>query len=206
MIALFQQGGFVMWPLFLVAVAAFYLIFLKGFQLFKLARYYKKSSVTEEVRNAIRDQHFKQATSLLTFNGPSEKILQKGVEYLEARFSEDAIRDRLEVIYDNEIHELESGLSTLLILGEIMPMLGLLGTVSGMIHVFKAITAYGAGDAQALAGGISEALLTTEVGLVLAIPTMFCYTLLQAKVDYLAKVMRYSGSMVVIVSRLINKK
>ena len=57
-----------------------------------------------------------------------------------------------------------------------MPMLGLLGTVAGMIHVFEAISAYGTSDAQSMAAGISEALLTTETGLVLAIPILFFYS------------------------------
>lgn len=158
------------------------------------------------MRHLAKEKDFEAARQLLKNDGPTEKILGKGIHYLEEQFSEDAIKDRLEMIYEDEVHQLESGLPIILILGEIMPMLGLLGTVSGMIQVFKAITAYGTGDAQALASGISEALLTTEVGLVLAIPTMFCYTLLNSQIDVLAKQMRHAGAAIVTISRVINKK
>jgi biopolymer transport protein ExbB len=112
----------------------------------------------------------------------------------------------LELIYEDEIQKLDKHLSTLQILGEIMPMLGLLGTVSGMIHVFKAISVFGTGNAQALASGISEALLTTETGLVLAIPTMFVYTLFNNQVEKQAKLLREAAGVIITSSRVIKKK
>ena len=201
-----EKGGPIMWPLIIAAIAATYLIIYKSLHIVKLSKYYKKDDTIEEVRLLTRKKKYEDAKELLDHDGPCEKILSKGVDYIEEKFPEDAIKDRLEMIYEEEIHTLEKGLPIILILGEIMPMLGLLGTVSGMIQVFKAITTYGTGDAQALAGGISEALLTTEVGLVLAIPTMFCYTLLNSEIDSITKQMRQAGSTIVTVSRVINKK
>ena len=61
------------------------------------------------------------------------------------------------------------------------PLLGLLGTVTGMIIVFQAITIYGAGDPKAMAGGISSALVTTVLGLLVAIPVLLLHTLLHSK-------------------------
>ena len=77
---------------------------------------------------------------------------------------------------------LERGLGTIAIIAAVAPLLGLLGTVSGMIKTFKLMTIFGAGDASAVSGGISEALVTTELGLVVAIPALLLHASLQRKV------------------------
>ena len=69
-----------------------------------------------------------------------------------------------------ETPRLERGLSTLRVLTVVAPLLGLLGTVTGMIETFQMITLFGAGDPRIMAGGISEALVTTMLGLTVAIP------------------------------------
>jgi biopolymer transport protein ExbB len=74
-----------------------------------------------------------------------------------------------------------SGLSVLKIFSMVAPLMGLLGTVTGMIIVFQAITIYGAGDPKAMAGGISSALVTTVLGLTVAIPTLLLHTILNGK-------------------------
>jgi biopolymer transport protein ExbB len=70
-------------------------------------------------------------------------------------------------------------------LAAIAPLLGLLGTVTGMINTFHVITYYGTGDPRMMSGGISEALVTTMLGLSVAIPIMLCHTLLSGKVENL---------------------
>ena len=77
--------------------------------------------------------------------------------------------------------KIQSGLSLLKIIAMVAPLLGLLGTVTGMIIVFQAITIYGAGDPKAMAGGISSALVTTVLGLTVAIPTLLMHTMLYGK-------------------------
>jgi biopolymer transport protein ExbB len=84
------------------------------------------------------------------------------------------------------VHDLERYLSTLGSVAAIAPLLGLLGTVIGMIKVFSAIQLAGIGNAPALAGGISEALITTAAGLSVAIPALFCHRFLVRKIDELA--------------------
>ncbi len=81
--------------------------------------------------------------------------------------------------------ELERFLNTLGTISLITPLLGLLGTVIGMIKVFTAITAQGLGNANELAGGISEALITTAAGLAVGIPALMFYRYFQRKVDEL---------------------
>lgn len=83
------------------------------------------------------------------------------------------------------IHELERYLNTLGTIAAVSPLLGLLGTVTGMIRTFSAITSGVAGDPAALAGGISEALITTEAGLMVAIPALIGYRYLRGRVEAL---------------------
>jgi biopolymer transport protein ExbB len=84
-----------------------------------------------------------------------------------------------------ELPRLERFLPTLNIMGEIAPLLGLLGTVTGMISTFHVITLYGTGDPRMMSGGISEALVTTMLGLAVAIPIMLVHTFLSRRVDHI---------------------
>jgi biopolymer transport protein ExbB len=84
-----------------------------------------------------------------------------------------------------ELPGLERFLSILAVLGAVAPLLGLLGTVTGMIDTFRAITLHGTGDPRMLSGGISEALITTELGLMVAIPIMILHTILSRRVDHI---------------------
>lgn len=94
-------------------------------------------------------------------------------------------RDDMELRIDEallqEVPRLESGLSLLKLLAAVAPLLGLLGTVTGMIGTFQSITLFGTGDPKLMAGGISQALITTVLGLCVAIPLLFCHTLLAAR-------------------------
>ena len=84
---------------------------------------------------------------------------------------------------------IQRGLSLLKIIAMVAPLLGLLGTVTGMIIVFQAITIYGAGDPKAMAGGISSALVTTVLGLIVAIPTLLMHTLLSTRAKRLLHIL-----------------
>ena len=109
------------------------------------------------------------------------KVIMAGVEArdLDRYDMENALQERIL----REIPRLERFLSTLGVLAGIAPLLGLLGTVAGMIDTFHVITYFGTGDPRMMSGGISEALVTTMLGLSAAIPLMLCHTLLSRKVD-----------------------
>lgn len=98
-------------------------------------------------------------------------------------------RDRvvmIEAIEDagrHVMHDLERYLNTLATIASISPLLGLLGTVTGMIRTFRAITVAGVGNPSAMAGGIAEALITTAAGLIVAIPALVAYRYLRGRVD-----------------------
>jgi biopolymer transport protein ExbB len=97
--------------------------------------------------------------------------------------SRDLIKEAVEDTGRHVVHELERFLNTLGTIAGISPLLGLLGTVIGMIKVFSAILVHGVGDANQLAGGISEALITTAAGLTVAIPSFFCYRYFKGKIN-----------------------
>jgi biopolymer transport protein ExbB len=88
-----------------------------------------------------------------------------------------------------EIPKIERGLVTLAILAAIAPMLGLLGTVSGMIETFQSITLFGTGDPKLMSGGISQALVTTELGLAVAIPILVIHSALSSKSNRLIQIL-----------------
>jgi biopolymer transport protein ExbB len=93
-------------------------------------------------------------------------------ETLELKLSEGILK---------ETPSLESGLTLLKIIAAIAPLMGLLGTVTGMIVTFQAITIFGTGDPKAMAGGISGALVTTVLGLLVAIPTVLMHTIVNGR-------------------------
>ena len=93
------------------------------------------------------------------------------------------MKESVEEVGRHVIYELGRYLNTLGTIAAIAPLLGLLGTVIGMIKVFAAITAHGVGEASVLAGGISEALITTAAGLSVAIPTLMFYRYFRSRVE-----------------------
>ncbi|QBQ53621.1 MotA/TolQ/ExbB proton channel family protein [Nitrosococcus wardiae] len=96
-----------------------------------------------------------------------------------------------------EIPRLERGLPTLAILAAIPPLLGLLGTVTGMIETFQSITLFGTGDPKLMSGGISEALVTTELGLAVAIPILLIHSGLSSKSNRLVQVLDEESAAIV---------
>jgi biopolymer transport protein ExbB len=114
---------------------------------------------------------------------PLGQILAAGIT--SHRRGRDVMKESIEEVANHVVHELERYLNTLGTVAAITPLIGLLGTVIGMIKVFTAIQLEGTGNAAVLAGGISEALITTAAGLTVAIPSLFFYRYFQRKVDEL---------------------
>ncbi|MDH5465396.1 MAG: MotA/TolQ/ExbB proton channel family protein, partial [Thiovulaceae bacterium] len=93
----------------------------------------------------------------------------------------DQMELRIEEFLSRSKTRLESGLAMIKLLAAVSPLMGLLGTVTGMIATFSAITLFGTGDPKLMAGGISQALITTVEGLIVAIPLLFAYTMLNSR-------------------------
>ena len=112
---------------------------------------------------------------------PVPRVLLAGIQVKD--MGREHMESALQEAILGEIPRLERFLSTLGILAAIAPLLGLLGTVTGMINTFHTITLYGTGDPRMMSGGISEALITTMLGLAVAIPVMLCHTVLSRAVE-----------------------
>jgi biopolymer transport protein ExbB len=116
---------------------------------------------------------------------PARHILEQGIAFVKE--NPGASRDDLEEsLYERYLEAgppLQRGLPIIAIAAATAPLLGLLGTVTGMMETFRLITVFGSGDARQLASGISEALITTEYGLVVAIPALILHALLSRKVQ-----------------------
>lgn len=117
----------------------------------------------------------------LAADSPLGRILATGLA--NASHGRDIMKESIEEVASQVVHDLERFLNTLGTVAAITPMLGLLGTVVGMIDVFSAIMMHGAGDTALLAGGISKALITTAAGLSVAIPAMFFHRFFVRRVE-----------------------
>lgn len=116
-------------------------------------------------------------------NSPLGRIIVAGLS--NARHGREIMKESIQETASQVIHEMERFLTALGTIAAITPLLGLLGTVIGMIKVFTEIMAQGTGNASVLAGGISEALITTAAGLAVAIPTLIFHRHFQRKIDSL---------------------
>ena len=123
----------------------------------------------------------------LRAGSPLGRILAAGL--VNQHYDRVFIKERIEEVGRHVVHDLERFLNSLGTVAAITPLLGLLGTVIGMIKVFAAITNEGVGNPTVLAGGISEALITTAVGLSVAIPTLMFYRYFRGKVERLVVTM-----------------
>ena len=119
----------------------------------------------------------------LRAGSPLGQILAVGIS--NARRGRDPMKEAIEEVAGQVIHEMERYLNTLGTVAAVSPLLGLLGTVTGMIDVFTTIAVNGTDNAALLAGGISAALITTAAGLTVAIPSLFFHRFFIRRIDEL---------------------
>ena len=122
-----------------------------------------------------------QKLAQLRTNSPLGAILAAGIA--NRGQGRDVMKESISEAASHVVHDLEKYLNSLGTVAAIAPLLGLLGTVVGMIDVFTQITTVGTGNANALAGGISEALLTTAAGLIVAIPALVMHRYYTSLID-----------------------
>lgn len=126
-----------------------------------------------------------------TFPGLIPRLVAAGLE--DTRLKPDRARKAMEDFGSEIVPQLERFLPTLDFIARVSPLLGLLGTVAGMIRTFSAIAQGGIGNPDLLAGGISQALITTAAGLTVGIVTLFFHHLLSRKVDTILNDMKYTA-------------
>jgi biopolymer transport protein ExbB len=177
-----RAGGGFMWPIILCSVAAVAIILERLWTL--QGNRVAPADLADKVWKWVEaDQLNDKLIQAIERNSPLGKLLAIG---LNNRHRPRAIlMERLEDSGRHVIQELERFLNTLGTIAAVTPLLGLLGTVMGIIHAFNAITQHGVGNPQVLSGGIGEALITTAAGLTVAIPSLIAYRFLRGKVERL---------------------
>jgi biopolymer transport protein ExbB len=175
-----RAGGPVMWPIILCSIIAAAIILARLWTL--QDKRVLPRELTAKVWHLIENNQVNEKViTALEQNSPLGRVLAAGLA--NRHRPHDVIMERLEDTGRHVIHELERFLNTLGTIAGIAPLLGLLGTVTGIIKAFNAIQEGGVGDPRALSGGIAEALITTAAGLIVAIPALFAYRYLRGKVD-----------------------
>ncbi|NKB31802.1 MAG: MotA/TolQ/ExbB proton channel family protein [Pseudomonadales bacterium] len=182
MIEIVRAGGWLMFPILLCSIVAIAIV-IERFWTLSAARISPKY-VLAQVWTWLKNNQL-DSTKLreLRLSSPLGQILAAGL--LTSKYGRTAMIDSIEQTAALVVHDMERYLNTLGTIAAITPLLGLLGTVVGMITVFGEIMLQGTGNANALAGGISEALITTAAGLTVAIPTYMFHRYFTRKVDSL---------------------
>jgi biopolymer transport protein ExbB len=177
---LVKSGGWLMLPIILCSIAVV-AICIERF----LALNPDKISPPQtlgEVWGWIKNNQLDAARlKTLKNSSPLGRILAAGLS--NSRHGRDVMKESIQEAASHVIHDLERYLNTLGTIAAISPLLGLLGTVIGMIKVFTAIMIQGTGNAGVLAGGISEALITTAAGLTVAIPALIMHRFYSRRID-----------------------
>ena len=175
-------GGPIMWPLLLCSVLA------AAIMLERLWTLQRKRVIPRELTDRVwklvetrtlNDRHI----DALSRNSPLGRVLAAGLT--NRHQGREIMKEAIEDTGRHVVHELERFLNALGTIAAISPLLGLLGTVIGMIQAFDSITSQGVGDPKVLSGGIGVALITTAAGLLVAIPALVGFRYLRGVVDFL---------------------
>jgi len=191
---LFGAGGIVMIPLLICSIFALAVVIEK---LYALRARKVIAPAVVELAGSLRTNEDMTALAGVCrrIDTPFARVIRTGLENADLPRAENV--ELIQSAARHEVGSLERGLTILEIITGISPLLGLLGTVLGMFHVFSVIVESGVGEASALSGGISEALLTTIVGLFIAIPSLVAHSYFSKRVDDLTlEIERHASSLV----------
>ncbi len=182
MFELIAAGGWLMVPIVLCSVVALAIIG-ERFWILKQEKVLPTNLVAQVWQLHKQSELDHERIKVLRDGSPLGRILAAGL--INMHHEREVMKESIEETGRQVVQELERFLNTLGTIASVTPLLGLLGTVIGMIKVFTAITAHGVGNPTILAGGISEALITTAAGLSVAIPSLMFYRYFRGKVDAL---------------------
>jgi len=190
-LAFIQTGGFFMWPLLACSILALAIILERFWTLRKSG--VAPKGLLSDVMARLRDDRMtiEYIRSMQAKTGLAS-IFAAGL--LNSKHGRDAMKESVQEAASHVIHELERFMNTLGTIAAISPLLGLLGTVVGMIKVFSVLMESGAGNTALLAGGISEALLTTAAGLGVAIPALIFHRFFSRRIDELVVTMEQQST------------
>lgn len=180
MLELVQAGGWLMAPILLCSVLSLAIVAERLWSL-QRQRVTPKHLVAQVWNLYRKGQLDSEQVARLRRGSPLGRVIAAGL--VNRHHAREIMKESIEETGRQVVHELERYLSTLGTIASVTPLLGLLGTVIGMIKVFSAIMAHGVGDPGVLAGGISEALITTATGLSVAIPSLMFHRFFSSRVD-----------------------
>jgi len=178
----FIKGGPVMYPLAALSILALAII-IERLLVLRERRFLDPADVAV-VSQLLAARDFARALGYCRERqGPFATLVSTLIDNRNAPYDE--LREIMEDTGRHQLRQLQRGLSGLATVVSAAPLLGLLGTVLGMIQVFDAVSATGTGRGEYLAGGIAQALITTAAGLIIAIPTLFMHSYLETRAESL---------------------
>ncbi len=182
MLVLFQSGGWLMWPLLVCSIISLAIVVERAWTLREtnILPPDLVKSILSELSKKNQNVHLPN----LAYSSPLGTILAVGLKYSENGVT--IMRTRMEEQGRQVVMRLEKYLNALGTIASVSPLLGLLGTVMGMINIFTALNLYETANTEVLAGGIAQALLTTAFGLSIAIPSLMFHRHFQRKIDELS--------------------
>ena len=182
MFEIVKSGGWLMLPIILCSIVAFAII---GERLWSLQRkrITPKHLVAQIWQMQSKGKMSGDQITTVRNSSPLGRVLAAGLTNVNS--SREVMKESIEETGRHVVHELERYMNSLGTIAAITPLLGLLGTVIGMIKVFSVITSQGVGNPTVLAGGISEALITTAAGLSVAIPSLMAHRYFRGLIDSL---------------------
>lgn len=192
MFELLIAGGWVMLPILICSILAFAII-VERFWCLRTSKIAPQYMVDRIIHGLEKQQLRLSQVKQLCRETPLGILINAGFISDNEKASLSTIKLRMEDAGRLVILKLEKYLNFLGTIAAIAPLLGLLGTVMGMIEVFSVINMNGIGSSEELAGGIAEALLTTAFGLLVAIPSMMFYRFFQRKIDELALLLEHQS-------------
>lgn len=193
LVQFFQLGGVFMWPLLIFSIATVALILERS--IFLLIHNLKVKDIFSKIIEKLDSGDLKSAEEICAKSKKNKVSVPIFLEAIKmAQFGEHRMEKCLEAEASKKINDLERGLNFLVALGSLAPITGFLGTVSGMITAFRDIANAADINAQLVANGIFEALITTAFGLTIAILAVAAYNIFTNVVDNFAKDVEQSGS------------
>ncbi len=187
-----EKGGILMWPILLLGAVALLLILERLIVLGTTKA--NTDKIMEKMNAAAQNNQWDECTHICTKNKrvPTCNMLSSAMNHIGS--TQEVLENALQEGILRQMPRLERFLPTMGVLAAIAPLMGLLGTVTGMINIFRVITVVGTGDPRVMSGGISEALLTTQFGLAVAIPLMIIHHFFERRVDRIVGDMEEKGT------------
>ncbi|MGF1453511.1 MAG: MotA/TolQ/ExbB proton channel family protein [Opitutales bacterium] len=172
---MFQAGGWAMYPLLLLSIFGFGLIVYNFIAV--QPKPILRPDLAEQIDERLSSLDIQGARQICEDNpAPMTNIVNAGLARVDVQeYNPEQVKEAVEEASSEELSGPYVLINYLSVIGSLSPMVGLLGTVSGMVKAFNVIEAQGAGNAQDLAGNISEALITTATGMIIGIPAMFFF-------------------------------